>query len=33
VREVEAEGTLGPIYFIRYNRHAGFNETNTAYPF
>jgi hypothetical protein len=33
VREIHADGSLGPIYFIRYNRHAGWNETNTAYPF
>jgi len=33
VREVKADGTFGPIYFIRYNRHAGFNETNTNFPF
>lgn len=33
VREIRADGTFGPIYFIRYNRHAGFDETNTSYPF
>jgi hypothetical protein len=33
VREIHQDGTLGPIYFIRYNRHAGWNETNTSYPF
>ncbi len=33
VREVYADGTYGPIYFIRYNRHAGWNEKNTRYPF
>jgi hypothetical protein len=33
VREVFDDGTFGPIYFIRYNRHAGWNETNTRYPF
>lgn len=33
VREVNADGTFGPIYFIRYNRHAGWNEKNTAFPF
>ena len=33
VREIKADGSLGPIYFIRYNRHAGFNESNTNYPF
>jgi len=33
VREVYKDGTYGPIYFIRYNRHAGWNESNTDYPF
>ncbi len=33
VRELHRDGSLGPIYFIRYNRHAGWNETNTLYPF
>lgn len=33
VREIHNDGTLGPLYFIRYNRHAGWNETNTPYPF
>lgn len=33
VREVYEDGTFGPIYFIRYNRHAGWNESNTNYPF
>jgi hypothetical protein len=33
VREIYKDFTFGPIYFIRYNRHAGWNETNTAYPF
>jgi hypothetical protein len=32
VREIRENGTFGPIYFIRYNRHAGFNEDNTRYP-
>jgi len=31
VREVQADGKLGPIYFIRYN--PNWNETNTRYPF
>lgn len=31
VREIKADGSYGPIYFIYYN-HA-FNEKNTAYPF
>ena len=33
VREINKDGSLGPIYFIRYNRHAGWNESNTNYPF
>jgi hypothetical protein len=33
VREIKKDGSLGPIYFIRYNRHAGFNETNTRYSY
>ena len=31
IREINADGTFGPIYFLRYN-HA-FNEKNTSYPF
>ncbi|MBL9214410.1 MAG: hypothetical protein JNG83_02930 [Opitutaceae bacterium] len=33
VREIHADGSLGPVYFIRYNRHAGFDESNTSFPF
>lgn len=33
VRELHADGTFGPLYFIRYNRHAGWDEDNTHYPF
>jgi hypothetical protein len=33
VREIYKNGTYGPIYFIRYNRHAGWNEDNTNFPF
>ncbi|HNQ90087.1 MAG TPA: hypothetical protein PKM73_15835 [Verrucomicrobiota bacterium] len=33
VREVYADGTFGPIYFIRYSRHNGWNESNTSHPF
>lgn len=34
VREIYKNGELGPIYFIRYNRHAGWNENNvTWFPF
>lgn len=32
VREVRRDGTLGPIHFLRYNRHNGWNEKNGAYP-
>ena len=31
VREVYADHTLGPIYFIRYNQ--GYSEENTSFPF
>ena len=33
VREIRFDNTFGSIYFIRYNRHAGWNETNTSHPF
>ncbi len=33
VREVKANGTLGPIYFIRYSSHTGWNQSNTSLPF
>ncbi len=33
VREINKDGSFGPIYFIRYNRHAGWNEKNTNYPY
>lgn len=34
VREVSADGTFGPIHFIRYNAAAGRNEANTPqFPF
>jgi hypothetical protein len=33
VREIYKDGTCGPIYFIRYNRHAGWNEDNTNFLF
>ncbi len=32
VREAYADGTFGPIYFIRYSSHTNFNEANTSYP-
>ncbi|WP_416441898.1 six-hairpin glycosidase [Phnomibacter sp. MR] len=31
IREIKADGSFGPIYFLRYN-HA-FNAQNTTYPF
>lgn len=33
VREVYRDGTMGPIYFVRYNASTPWNESNTAYPF
>jgi hypothetical protein len=33
VREILEDGSFGPVYFIRYNRHAGWNESNTSLPF
>ncbi|MEX2512433.1 MAG: hypothetical protein WD398_05975 [Cyclobacteriaceae bacterium] len=33
VRELYSDGSFGPIYFIRYSSHTGWNETNTSYPF
>lgn len=33
VREIYKDNSFGPVYFIRYNRHAGWNERNTRYPF
>lgn len=33
VREVHKDGSLGPIYFIRYSSHTDFDATNTSYPF
>ncbi|MCU0519077.1 MAG: exo-alpha-sialidase [Anaerolineae bacterium] len=33
VREVRAGDSFGPIYFLRYNRHAGWDEMNTPFPF
>ncbi|MFC4778706.1 hypothetical protein ACFO9Q_18075 [Paenibacillus sp. GCM10023252] len=31
VREVYRDGSMGPIFFIRYNIHAGWGESNTSY--
>jgi len=33
VREIYADGKMGPIYFIRYSSHTNWNESNTSYPF
>ncbi|WP_079911871.1 exo-alpha-sialidase [Paenibacillus sp. 32352] len=33
VREIDREGNWGPVYFLRYNLHAGWNETNTGFPY
>lgn len=33
VREIYDDGTMSPIYFIRYSSHTQWNESNTAYPF
>lgn len=32
VREIKPDGGFGPIYFIRYDRQNGWNESNTPYP-
>ncbi|MCC5807094.1 MAG: exo-alpha-sialidase [Opitutales bacterium] len=32
VREIHADGSFGPVYFLRYNRHRGWDETNTSFP-
>ncbi len=33
VREVHKDGSYGPIYFIRYESQADWNESNTSFPF
>ncbi|MBC8079769.1 MAG: exo-alpha-sialidase [Gorillibacterium sp.] len=33
VREIYSDGSFSEIYFIRYNSSAGWNETNTSFPF
>ena len=33
VREIFPDGSFGPVYFIRYNRHMGWDESNTSFPF
>ncbi|MBL3655780.1 hypothetical protein [Fulvivirga sediminis] len=32
-REIYKDGSMGPIYFIRYDSQTKWNETNTSYPF
>ena len=32
VREIHADGTFGPVYFIRYNAHNGWSGQNTDFP-
>jgi hypothetical protein len=32
VREIHADGTFGPIYFIHLNTQAGWNEVSVLYP-
>ena len=32
VREIRADGSFGPIHFLRYNTGTRWNETNTAFP-
>jgi hypothetical protein len=33
VREVHKDGSLGPIYFLRYNTRSGWGESNTGFPY
>ncbi len=33
VREIYKDGSWGPVYFIKYETHASWNESNTSYPF
>ncbi|AJS60187.1 hypothetical protein [Paenibacillus sp. IHBB 10380] len=33
VREIHKNGEMGPIYFIRFNRHAGWSEQTTNFPY
>jgi hypothetical protein len=33
VREIHADGSFGPIYFIRYGEHSPWKEHNPTYPF
>lgn len=33
VREIDKDGSFGPIYFLHYATRAGWGESNTGYPF
>jgi len=33
VREIDKDGSFGPIYFLRYNSRSGWGESNTGFPF
>ncbi|MBX2922713.1 MAG: six-hairpin glycosidase [Chitinophagaceae bacterium] len=33
VREIYKDGSMGPVYFIKYETHSGWNESNTSFPF
>jgi len=33
VREIYKDQSLGPIYFIKYDSHTSWDETNTSYPY
>ena len=33
IREIYKDGSLGPIYFIKYESHTKWDTSNTAYPF
>lgn len=33
VRELYEDGTMGPIYFVRYSSHMDWDENNTSFPF
>jgi hypothetical protein len=33
VREVYKDGSVGPIYFLRYNTRSGWGESNTGFPY
>ncbi|MGA5691419.1 hypothetical protein [Cytobacillus pseudoceanisediminis] len=33
VREIKPDGSFGDIFFIKYNQHVGWNESNTNFPY